>query len=365
MSRLRQRLTDRLTLSVVGLVAALALCTTYLFSSVLEVPLTGSPDRVTVELERTGGLFEGSPVTYRGVRVGTVETIGISAAGRAEATITLRPGTEVPRDTRAAVRSLSPVGEQYLDLQPEDEAGPFLADGDTISAGAVDLPVSLAEAVDGVDSLLTQVDERDVRVVLRELSLALDGSGEDLDSLIRSLDEVSTTLDEAYPETARLLRNGEVVGELVEANNGRLRTLSRRALVLTAWLADYDPEFRRILRRAPGDLDIVDRGVRDLAEVLPPFLGALYETADLLWKREPHLRELARTLEYGAGRFADAFSDGWLNVDILFQGQEKCEYGSPEHPPQQATEEFNQDGRCAPDDRVWRGGEHAPPPLDR
>lgn len=365
MSSLAARLTNRLTLSVVGLLVALALCTTYLFSSVLEVPLTGSPDRVTVQLNRTGGLFEGSPVTYRGVRVGTVETIGISATGRAEATITLRPGTEVPRETRAAVRSLSPVGEQYLDLQPEAKDGPFLSDGDTISAEAVDLPVSLAEAIDGVDSLLSQVDERDVRVVLREMSLALDGSGDDLDALIQSVAEVSTTLDEAFPETARLLQNGEVVGELVRANNGQLRRLSRRALVLTAWLADYDPEFRRILRRAPGDLDTVGRGVRDLAVVLPPFLKALYGTVDILWEREPHLRELARTLKIGAGRFADAFSGGWLNVDLQFQGQEKCEYGSPRHAPQQATEKFNRDGHCALDDKVRRGSEHVPPPLDR
>ena len=73
---------NRLVLSAVGLVAALVACTGYLFAVVLDAPLTGRPATVTVELPRTGGLFEGSPVTYRGVRVGTVTDVRLDPDGR-------------------------------------------------------------------------------------------------------------------------------------------------------------------------------------------------------------------------------------------------------------------------------------------
>ena len=365
LSSIGRVLGNRLTLSVIGLVVTLALCVTYLFAAVLEVPLTHRPDEVTVHLTRTGGLYEGSPVTYRGVRVGTVESIGIDGDGRAEAVITLRDGTRVPRATRAAVRSLSPVGEQFLDLQPATADGPFLADGDEIDADAVDLPVSIAEAADGLDRLLGEVEPRDVRTVLKELSLAMDGSGDDLARLLDSTDELSRTLDEAYPETARLLRHGETVGELLARSSGRLTRFSASARKLTAFLKDYDPEFRRILHRAPRDFDTVDGFVGDLRSMLPPLLDVLYRTTDLLWEREPHLRALTQALPFGTGRFGDAFRDGWLRVDVLLQGQPKCEYGSTEREPTADRGPLNPDGHCAQDSHVWRGAQHAPPPLDR
>ena len=61
-----------LVLSLVGLVLVMALTVVHLFTSVLDLPLTHRPDTVSVELPRTGGIFEGAPASYRGVRIGTV-----------------------------------------------------------------------------------------------------------------------------------------------------------------------------------------------------------------------------------------------------------------------------------------------------
>lgn len=356
----------RLWLSVVGLATTLVVCVIYLFAAVLEVPLTKRPEEVTIHLARTGGLFEGSAATYRGVRVGTVSRIAVGADGRAEATVTLRGGAEVPRETRAAVRSLSPVGEQFLDFRPRTDEGPYLADGDELSASAIDLPVSLAEATDGMDRLLGQVDGRDVRVVLRELDAAVSGSGDDLDRLLGAAHRLSGALEESYPDTADLLRNGETMGELFAAHRGRLAGLSDSARRLAAWLRDFDPRFRHILRESPRDLDTVGGLVSDLRPLLPPLLSQLYGATDLLWEREPHLRELGDALSHGAGRFASAFRGGWLRVDVLLQGQANCDYGSIRHEPATSGREpWNHDGRCGPGVDVWRGAGHAPPPLNR
>jgi virulence factor Mce-like protein len=360
------RLGDRLTLSWVGLAAVTVVCLVSLLTSVLHVPLTASPDEVTVRMPRTGGLFAGSAATYRGVRVGTVKAVGIAGDGGVEARVTLRPGAEVPKSSRPAVRSLSPVGEQFLDFQPEKEAGPFLGDGDVVRARARDLPVTLAQSAGSLTDLLDAVDRRDVRVVMRELSVAVGGTEDELDRLLTSTDQLVTDLDRAWPQTQRLLRNGETVGEVFAAKRGELAGFARSARLFTRWLRDYDPEFRRILAAAPEDFETLSSFVGSLEKVLPPFLRSLVGLTDIVYDREPHARRLTQVLEYGTGRFASAFRDGWLHIDLTLQGQRTCSYGvAPRDPMTTDRKPLLRTGRCGMHDPVRRGAEHAPPPLNR
>jgi phospholipid/cholesterol/gamma-HCH transport system substrate-binding protein len=353
-------------LSVVGLVVTLAICVGYLLTVVLNLPLTGRPDRVTIELPRSGGLFEGSAAAYRGSRVGTVEQIRINPDGGVTATVSLSDGVEVPRSTQAQVRSLSPVGEQYLDFRPETDEGPYLADGDTISADAVDIPVSFAEAAESVNAFIEVIDQNQLRTVLQELGTATDGVGDDLETLLDATDQLSTELDEVWPETQNLLVNGETVGEVLQGNQENLERFSAAAASLAAFLRDFDPTFRDILSRAGGDFANTRLLVADLRPVLPPLLTQLDVIGEVAYQREPHLRALPDALVYGNSRFASAFQDGWLNVDLWLQGAEECDYRDYRADPMSTDQQpLYLDGRCAVGGPVRRGAQYAPPPLDR
>jgi phospholipid/cholesterol/gamma-HCH transport system substrate-binding protein len=65
--------------------------------------------RVTLELPETGGLYERSNVTYRGVQVGEVKSVGLTNEG-VKAELSLNSDTEIPADLDAEVRSVSAVG---------------------------------------------------------------------------------------------------------------------------------------------------------------------------------------------------------------------------------------------------------------
>ena len=93
---MKRLLPDKLWLSVIGLVAVFALSVSYLLTEVLNLPLTGRPDQISVELPRTGGLFEGSAASYRGVRVGTVDQLRVNPDGGVTATESLSGGAEIP-----------------------------------------------------------------------------------------------------------------------------------------------------------------------------------------------------------------------------------------------------------------------------
>src|SRR3981081_3953665 len=83
---------------------------------------------VTLELPETGGLYRFSNVTYRGVAMGKVTAVGLTPTG-AKATLSLNTSPKIPADLQADVRSISAVGEQYVDLRPRTHSGPYLRDG--------------------------------------------------------------------------------------------------------------------------------------------------------------------------------------------------------------------------------------------
>src|SRR5262249_9199176 len=106
---------------------------TVMLVAYMQVPTLLGIGRLTVKLElpAAGGLYRFSNVTYRGVQIGTVTSVALTKAG-AEATMSLDKSPEIPADLRAEVRSVSAVGEQYVDLRPRTDHGPTLRDGSVI-----------------------------------------------------------------------------------------------------------------------------------------------------------------------------------------------------------------------------------------
>ena len=80
--------------------------------------------KVTLELPAAGGLYRFSNVTYRGVQVGKVTAVKLTENG-AEATLSLDTSPKIPADLQAEVRSVSAVGEQYVDLRPTHRLRPL------------------------------------------------------------------------------------------------------------------------------------------------------------------------------------------------------------------------------------------------
>lgn len=364
MAGVRSILTNRLYLSAVGIVVVFIVAIAYLFAAVLDQPLTERPVTVTVELEQTGGLFEGSVVTYRGVKVGKVTEIVPTDDGVA-ATIRLSAGTDVPADSLARVRSLSPVGEQYLDFQPEDSEGPYLEDGDTIGAESTDLPESLSETVVAVNAVLQQIDDKKLRVVLGELSTALAGTGDDIGRILDQSTDLLATLDATWPETDRIIDNSRDVLGIVSDNQGNLRTLGVKAKQFAAFLRDYEPEWRRVLARTPEQIEALTELIRDAEEVLPGFLDAGVSFSDVAMAYEPHLRTLLQVYSRGLGSLVAVLKGGRLRIELIGVRAARCKYGTTRHQPYDTERyAYQKNGRCPVSfARLQRGAAHAPGPV--
>lgn len=364
MRRVVSILTNRLYLSALGVLVILVLCTSYLFAETLDRPLTSQPDEITVKLRAAGGLFEGSAATYRGVKVGKVTRIRLTDVG-VEATVSMTSGRDVPSDTRAVVRSLSPVGEQYVDFQPSSDQGPYLADGDVIEATSTDVPLTLGSTVVAINKVLRQIDDDKLRTLLVEASTALEGTGGDLGSLVDDSALLLQELDDVYPETERLLRNGETVLDVAPDRRADLRELSTDARSLAGFLRDYDPELEQTISRAPGQIRQLRRLVADVRKVIPGFLDIGISVTDVFAAHDPHLRELLSIYSPGLQVLTDHVKDGKLQLALVASGDARCSYGTERRPPRTSDgEPLPLDLRCSASfSQLQRGAAHAPGPV--
>ncbi|TDC93049.1 MlaD family protein [Actinomadura sp. 7K507] len=247
-----------------------------------------------VDLTDSGGVFTNAEVTYRGVPVGRVGPIELTDDG-IRVKLELERGERIPRDgLKAVVANRSAVGEQYVDLVPAKKGGPYLDEGDpyTIPRERTTLPVSTAELLQNVDSLVGSVDTRDLGVIVDELNKAFSGSAEDLQSILDDTDRILQTMDESYPDTKRLLDNSVTVLGTQREQGANIRGFARNLNELTTSLRNDDPALRRTVDAVPGAVDETHKAINQLAPTLPVFLANLTTTGQIISSRKAGLRSL-------------------------------------------------------------------------
>lgn len=357
-------MTRKSAFSVAGIVTAFVLCILYLFGVALRTPLTEPRVHVTVDLPRSGGLYEGSEVTYRGVRVGRVTDLRLTGDG-VRATVRLDGSAKVPVDARPKVRSLSPVGEQYIDFQPHADGGPYLEDGDSIEGTAADLPTSLATTAINLNRLIEQVDPKALKVVLKETANGLRGTEDDLQRMVVQGSALLDGFDRRWRMTQRLLDNGHRLLRLGADLVPDFDAITRNARVFTTWLRQIDPVLVRLLERAPGQIEELLRLVRDVDDILGSYLDPYVTLADFIAARDPHLRALLRDYPRGFRALAGAVHGGAVHLNGFFEHIDYCDYGSIERNPRE-TQRFplQDDGHCPRSGtHHQRGAQWAPAPL--
>ena len=220
------RIAAFLVLSAVGIV--------YVAGSYLGLvdKVLGRGYTVHATLPSSGGLFEGSEVTYRGVKIGEVARMDATRDG-VRLDLALEHGTELPLDSAMYVHNLSAVGEQYLDFEPRGGKGPYAGAGDTIEGGEASLPVDEADLLVQLDQFVSSVDRESLEVTVRELGLMFNDTGVPLQKL---LDSGGKFIDEAAAheeETVALLQNGLTVLRTQRDQGENIRSFSRNLNLIT------------------------------------------------------------------------------------------------------------------------------------
>src|ERR1700753_2300415 len=176
-----------LIFTIVGIVGVIAMALFY-----VQAPTLLGIGRVTVTLAlpSTGGLYRFSNVTYRGVQVGKVTAVSLTAKG-AKATLSLGTSPKIPASLQADVLSVSAVGEQYVDLRPRTDSAPYLRDGSGIGMHAPTIPQAVGPMLDQLNALIKSLPKNKIGQLLDESFQAFNGAGYDLGSLSESTSRIS------------------------------------------------------------------------------------------------------------------------------------------------------------------------------
>ena len=259
----------------------------------MQAPTLLSIGRITVKLHLpdTGALYRFSNVTVRGMQLGKVTEVGLTDDG-AVATLSLATSPRVPADLIAQVKSLSAVGEQYVDLLPRTDSGPFLTDGSVITGKDVILPQPVGPMLDQVSALLESVPKERISRLLDESFKALDGADYDLGSLIDSSAKISADLNSVGDRTRTLIDDSVplLYGQRQSAND--IRTWARGLAGFTEQLALNDPEVRSLLQRGPGAAQEVSMLLNQLKPTLPVLLANLTSVGQVAVTYRPGIEQL-------------------------------------------------------------------------
>ncbi|BBY41748.1 MCE family protein [Mycolicibacterium celeriflavum] len=246
---------------------------------------------VTMELPAAGGLYRFGNVTYRGVQIGKVTEVKLTENG-AEATLSLDTSPKVPADLQAEVRSVSAVGEQYVDLRPRIDSGPYLQDGSRISVSDTTIPQEIGPVLEGINKLVGSIPGDRISDLLDESFKAFNGAGPDFQSLLDSAAKVSAEANTVSDQTRGLIDDSGPLLDSQAETAESIRTWAKSLAGVTGQLQQNDPEIRTLLQQGPGFAQEVSTLLNQVKPTLPILLANLTTVGQILLTYNPSLEQL-------------------------------------------------------------------------
>jgi phospholipid/cholesterol/gamma-HCH transport system substrate-binding protein len=319
---------DRLTkmqLAIFGVVTVITVVVMAIFYLRLPAALGIGTYRVTADFVAGGGLYKNANVTYRGVAVGRVESVGLSPHG-VDATMRLNSGTTVPSNVTASVKSVSAIGEQYIDLvPPAHPAETKLHNGSRIARDNTAIGVEVATLLHQSETLVNSVADTRLRDLLHETFTAFNGTGPELARLIESARRLVDEANATFPQTSQLI---DQVGPFLQAqirSGNDIKSLSNGLARFTSEVRTADPQLRKTLDVVPGAVDQANTafsGIRPSFPILAASLanlgrvGVIYhKSIEQLLVVLPALFAAITTAAGGAPQDEGAKLDFKINID--------------------------------------------------
>jgi phospholipid/cholesterol/gamma-HCH transport system substrate-binding protein len=246
--------------------------------SYMQVPTLLGIGRITVTLQlpEAGGLYRFSNVTYRGVQVGKVTAVGLTPNG-AQATLSLGTSPKIPADLDAYVRSISAVGEQYVDLRPNTEAPPYLRNGSVIHADKKAIPQAVEPMLEKTTKLIDSIPKDRLSALIDESFTGFNGSGYDLGSLFDSSARVAADSNGVSDRTRTLTEDSAPLLDSQAQTADLIRLWARSLAGISQQVATDDAQVRTLLQSGPGAADEA-AGLLDQIKVTLPVLLANFTT---------------------------------------------------------------------------------------
>lgn len=287
---------------------------------------------VHADFADSGGIFTNAEVTYRGVTVGSVGQLHLTDTGvRVDLDLKDCTNPRVPAtDLAATVSDRSVIGEQYVNLLPTTDVGPFLASGAVITQDRTSIPISPQTLLTNLDLLANSIDVSALQTTVSELGAAFNNQGEALGRLLDSTQLLLAAAQDNLPQTLALIKSAAPVLATQLAQAGSLSSFAHSLNLLSEQLKASDPDIRNLLDNGPANLGVVRDFVVDNQTDLGVTLANLADVGTLLVR---HINGLEQILELypalAAGGPTALRSDGVGYLGMVVNFNDPLDCGDP------------------------------------
>lgn len=283
---------------------------------------------VTVHLPSAAGLYERANVTYRGTKIGAVESVRLTETG-VVAILALRSDIKIPSDVDVEVHSQSAVGEQYVALVPAGDSA-SLRDGDVIPVSRSSVPPPTDALIDAANRGLEAIPGDNLRTAVDESFLAFGGLGPEIARIVkgstalasdarRSLDDLTALIDTAAP----VLQSQADTSESIHAWAAHLATLTTQlkdndvavAGVLTSG-TDAAAEAKLLVERLKPTLPVLLANLAAVAPVLVTYHDSLEQLLVLLPQATANMQAVSVANRNTKQDYRGAFLSFGLNLNL-------------------------------------------------
>ncbi len=247
---------------------------------------------VHVALPSAGGIFPNAEVDYRGVPVGRVGDVTLTATG-VDASLQLNTSAEkIPSNVQAVVTDRSVIGEQFVDLRPRTDTGPYLVNGSQISLADSAIPPSANDLLTSVDGLLKSIPIGSEQIVVDQLGTAFGGSADNIRTLIDTSKSFITAALSNFPQTSVLINTSKQVLKTQRRASSSILSFSSNLRLLSQQLASSDSDIRALLRETPPAARATASLIREIGTPLGVTISNLTSTAQVFQANVRGVQEL-------------------------------------------------------------------------
>jgi phospholipid/cholesterol/gamma-HCH transport system substrate-binding protein len=247
---------------------------------------------VNTRFAQSGGIFTGAEVTYRGVHVGRVSDMKLTRDG-VNVVLSIDKGEDkIPADTLALVGNKSAVGEQYVDLEPRADKGPYLKNGSTIATEDTAVPKSTTEILTSVDRFVNSVPTDTLRTVVSELGAGFKGSGTDLAQIIDTSNAFIKTANDNFDVTTALIRDSNTVLRTQSDKGSAIRSFAQNLALFSGVVADNDVALRALIDNGSATANELRTFLEQNQVDLGSLINKLVTTGEVVVKHLPGIRQI-------------------------------------------------------------------------
>ncbi|HEU5036462.1 MAG TPA: MlaD family protein [Nocardioides sp.] len=247
---------------------------------------------VTAHFADSGGIFAGGEVSYRGVQVGQVGKLVLTDDG-VDVVMDIDNGhDDIPADTLAVVGNRSAVGEQYVELQPQTDDGPYLADGSQIAQEDTRTPIPTQKLLADISDTTESVDKQALSTTVEELGKAFGGTGKDLQQIIDTGNAFIEEANANFDTTTALIRDSNTVlrGQLDSAD--AIRSFARDLSLFSGSLAGSDKALRQVIDNGSATATQLRTFLQENEVDLGQLINNAVTTGDVIVKHLPGIEQI-------------------------------------------------------------------------